>query len=608
MADFNKPATTDTYANFLSYLNAKIADLALYLDPANTTATNVPTNAVRWNSANNRFEKYNGTAWGVLSSTYAFTNITGTGTLSINSGALLFDGTNLTVTNGTVIVDGTGGITAKNGNPITFYNSGNTAYGVMGFTSATGIYANSAFSVYGGNNLYLWNSINTSKASIYFTGTNVSFDKPVQIGAGQALRLYRSDNATYGDIAYGGAGVGIKFTDANSDGFRFFNGSTQVLALDSSGQLFLPNGNIYGKSDNTGAMSLYGGGAYNSGAGITLAGQSNSSANVIIFTRGAYVESARFDASGNLVIGDTTADTKLNLVGGALRVSGTRTAGSFLDISGNNTGINGVTLGVSYYGSGSYGPLKFATGGSTAMTLDASGNLLMNTPSSGWTTSGRTVLHVAGTTTSLIGVGNTSSNGAFLYSDNANATLGNNGSGYLVLNNNGVERARISGTVLYVGNSTTSGNVTGVGVQPDNVIIAHSTTIGATGFYSTFLYNGATVGRIEGDGGAGVLYTKTSDHRLKLNQRPITGALQRMMQLVPKEWDWENTGVHSAGYIAHEAQAVRPEAVKGEKDAVDADGKPIYQSMDNSMLVADVHAALRELTTKLLEAGVITIH
>ena len=49
MADWSKPALTDTYANFLSYLAARDADLAAGLDPARVTVTNPPANAIRWN-------------------------------------------------------------------------------------------------------------------------------------------------------------------------------------------------------------------------------------------------------------------------------------------------------------------------------------------------------------------------------------------------------------------------------------------------------------------------------------------------------------------------------------------------------------------------------
>jgi hypothetical protein len=57
--------------------------------------------------------------------------------------------------------------------------------------------------------------------------------------------------------------------------------------------------------------------------------------------------------------------------------------------------------------------------------------------------------------------------------------------------------------------------------------------------------------------------------------------------------------------IAHEAQAVAPYAVTGTKDAVDADGNPIYQQIDTSSLVPLLLAELQSLRARVaaLEAA-----
>jgi hypothetical protein len=44
---------------------------------------------------------------------------------------------------------------------------------------------------------------------------------------------------------------------------------------------------------------------------------------------------------------------------------------------------------------------------------------------------------------------------------------------------------------------------------------------------------------------------------------------------------------------------VVPEAITGEKDAVDADGKPQYQGIDQSKLVPLLTAALQETLAKI---------
>jgi hypothetical protein len=69
---------------------------------------------------------------------------------------------------------------------------------------------------------------------------------------------------------------------------------------------------------------------------------------------------------------------------------------------------------------------------------------------------------------------------------------------------------------------------------------------------------------------------------------------------------WRCNGTDGQGFIAHELQEVCPEAVNGEKDAVDAEGNPVYQGIDTSFLVATLTAAIQEqqalitdLTTRL---------
>jgi hypothetical protein len=51
--------------------------------------------------------------------------------------------------------------------------------------------------------------------------------------------------------------------------------------------------------------------------------------------------------------------------------------------------------------------------------------------------------------------------------------------------------------------------------------------------------------------------------------------------------------------LAHELAEVVPEAVVGEKDAVDAEGKPVYQGIDQSKLVPLLTAALQEALAKI---------
>ena len=92
----------------------------------------------------------------------------------------------------------------------------------------------------------------------------------------------------------------------------------------------------------------------------------------------------------------------------------------------------------------------------------------------------------------------------------------------------------------------------------------------------------------------GTTYNVTSDYRLKENVQPMQDALSKIAQLNPVTYNWKSDGSDGQGFIAHELQAVIPDCVTGDKDAVDAEGKPKYQGIDTSFLVATLVAATKE--------------
>ena len=94
-------------------------------------------------------------------------------------------------------------------------------------------------------------------------------------------------------------------------------------------------------------------------------------------------------------------------------------------------------------------------------------------------------------------------------------------------------------------------------------------------------------------------YNTSSDYRLKENIQPMTGALAKVSALKPVTYKWKADGSNGEGFIAHELQAVVPDCVTGEKDAVDDDGNPKYQGVDTSFLVATLTAAIQELKAEL---------
>ena len=75
----------------------------------------------------------------------------------------------------------------------------------------------------------------------------------------------------------------------------------------------------------------------------------------------------------------------------------------------------------------------------------------------------------------------------------------------------------------------------------------------------------------------------------------MTGALYKISALKPVTYTWKSTGEAGEGFIAHELQQICPDAVAGEKDAVDEGGNIKPQAIDTSFLVATLTAAIQEL-------------
>jgi len=76
MANWLNPLITSTYTDFVAEVRGRDEDVARGFDPAFVTLSNQPTNAIRYSSAVNRWERWNGTAWVALSTGYAI-SITG---------------------------------------------------------------------------------------------------------------------------------------------------------------------------------------------------------------------------------------------------------------------------------------------------------------------------------------------------------------------------------------------------------------------------------------------------------------------------------------------------------------------------------------------------
>jgi hypothetical protein len=112
-----------------------------------------------------------------------------------------------------------------------------------------------------------------------------------------------------------------------------------------------------------------------------------------------------------------------------------------------------------------------------------------------------------------------------------------------------------------------------------------------------FRYNGTAVGSIIINTSS-TAYNTSSDYRLKENVEYDWDATTRLKQLKPSRFNFiADADTTVDGFLAHEVQDIVPEAITGEKDAVDADGNPKYQGIDQSKLVPLLTKALQEQQT-----------
>jgi len=274
------------------------------------------------------------------------------------------------------------------------------------------------------------------------------------------------------------------------------------------------------------------------------------------FSGSAPATSLTLDASGNVGIGTSSPGARLDVVANDARFNLTSTgSGQTVGISikggagGGDTfnfieSLNSGGTQAWYLGSnGTANTLAFKTNGNNErMRIDSSGNLLVGTTSFSFSDNG----------TKIASAGQI-----------ANCTNGDNN---IELAGTGGARMRFY---------TSAGGA--------------ATTVGSISV-STVLTS----------------YNTTSDYRLKTVVGAVTGHGARIDALKPIDYLWTEGGQQARGFLAHEFQEVYADSVTGKKDAVDADGKPVYQAMQasSSEVIADLVAEIQSLRKRLADAGI----
>ena len=258
-------------------------------------------------------------------------------------------------------------------------------------------------------------------------------------------------------------------------------------------------------------------------------------------------EAMRIDASGNVDIGSTNGSTKLSIAGGVGTQNGTEAAPTHTFYSDLNTGM--------------YRPaadhLGFSTGGSEAMRIDSSGNLLVGKTSANSDIAGFEA-NASGFTAATRDNGTVfvmdrlTSDGGILSFRKDNSTVGSIGT---------------IGSKLTIGSGATGVRFNYAGVDTispwntsTNALTDGTTSLGYTGTRFKDLYLSGTVNAAN--------FNTTSDATLKTNVETLTGSLDAVKSLRGVSYDWIESGGSEIGVIAQEVEAVLPDVVSTNDEGI----------------------------------------
>ena len=423
-----------------------------------------------------------------------------------------------------------------------------------------------------------------------------------------------------------GSSGSLTLSYGTANGVPYLNGSkvlTSGSALTFDGAILGVNGVTVGRgagavATNTAvgasALAVNTSGASNTAFGDSALAANTTGSNNQAFGRGALslnVDGGQNVAVGRLALGANTSGPSNSAVGHTALSS--NTTGSFnvavgqSALGANTTASNNTAVGYQAGYTNATGAYNLFLGYQAGYTSNVSGTA-SNTCIGA--TAGYSL--TTGAYNTFIGnAGTTAGSGFYVSSGSKNTILGNyNGnqggldirtaSNYIVLsdgdgNPRGIFDA--SGNLL-VGTTTAGDGKVRISASANSFNLLKIDDTGSTaGNYVQFLNSaGAQAGTINHSGATSVSYNSGSDYRLKTITGPVTNSTDFINALKPKVGTWKEDGSKFVGFLAHEFAEVCPQAVQGEKDAVDIDGNPLYQSMEASSpeVIANIVSLLQE--------------
>jgi len=276
-------------------------------------------------------------------------------------------------------------------------------------------------------------------------------------------------------------------------------------------------------------------------------------------------ERMRINSSGNVGIGTTSPNVKLEVQGSSALGGGTGTT--------NAIRIHDTSSGSSWSLTQDYNQLQFSSGDTSApggAGVRASIGVIAQNASNQYSS---LVFRTYGGTERMRIVGNSGAIGIANTAPNYNLEIGesdgvsNRGLSFNLNNNVGQIRTR--------------------------------SNLSDTQTHYEIINSNGTVGTIRTVGSA-TQFNTSSDYRLKENVNYDFDATTRLKQLKPARFNFiADADTTVDGFLAHEVQDIVPEAISGEKDAVDENGNPEYQGIDQSKLVPLLVKTIQELEARI---------